>query len=374
MARDTTLEEPDIVSLTPDHCFRGVVLTFVLAFGAGAGLAQEPDRVRLTDKTEILGEVVAVSPTDVEIRDARTAEPARVTIDRIAAVEFGGEPEGLRTARNLLRRQDAAGALDEVGAIAQVELDGASDNVLADVAFIKAAATARLATTSGTGLDSGALALRGFLAAHARSHQAFRAHELLGDLLVRAGTFDEAAAAYAALEQGPPALKVRAALAKAGALVAQKKYPEAEREYAAAAALPIAPDDRAAARQQREAQAGRARCLSRQGKAADAIDLVHGLLREADPDDREHLGRAYAVLGDAYRAADKDQDALIAFLTVDLVYNTAPETHAEALYNLVQLWQKVQNPERSRAARQALESAYPESRWTKALAAAAGKG
>ena len=353
---------------------RGVVAVLLLAALTGAARGAEPDRVRLTDKTEILGEIVAVSPADVEIRDARTAEPARVTIDRIAAVEFGGEPEGLRTARNLLCRQDAAGALDEVGTIAQVELDGASDNVLADVAFIKAAATARLATTSGTGLDSGAQALRAFLAARARSHHAFQAQELLGTLLVRAGRFDEAAAAFAALAQGPPALQVRAALAKAGALVAQKKFPEAEREYASAATMPIAPGDRAAARQRREAQAGRARCLSRQGKAADAIDLIQGLLREADPDDRELLGRAYAALGDAYRAADQDQDALIAFLTVDLVYNTAPESHAEALYNLVQLWQKVQNPERSRAARQALESAYPDSRWTRALAAAAGTG
>ncbi|MFM9026100.1 MAG: hypothetical protein ACKON7_12315, partial [Planctomycetaceae bacterium] len=45
------------------------------------------------------------------------------------------------------------------------------------------------------------------------------------------GAIGRAAAAYATLEQGPPAFKVRAALAKAGALVAQQKYPEAEREY-----------------------------------------------------------------------------------------------------------------------------------------------
>lgn len=353
---------------------RRFVVTLMLGCSACAGLAQEPDRVRLSDKTEILGEIIVVGPADVEIRDARTGEPARVTIDRIAAVEFGGEPEGLRTARNLLRRRDAAGALDEVGAIAQVELDGASDNVLADVAFVKAAAAARLATTSGTGLDAAARDLRGFVAAHARSHHVFPAHELLGDLLVRAGRFDEATTAYAALERGPPALKVRAALATAGALFEQERYPEAEREFAAAAAIPLAPDDRAAARQRREAQAGRARCLARQGRAADAASLVESLIRAADPDDREHLGRAYAVLGEAYRAADREQDALIAFLTVDLVYNTASDTHAEALYNLVQLWQKAQNPERSRAARQALESAYPESRWTRALAAAAGEG
>ena len=352
----------------------GGLVALALVVGTTAGPAPAADRVRLTDATEITGEIVAIAPGDVEIRDAATGEPRRVTIDRIGVVEFGGEPEGLRTARGLLVRQDPAGALAEVGAIAQVELDGATDNVLTDVAFVKAAAAARIATTSGTGLDAGARGLREFLAAHPRSHQVFRAQESLGDLLVRAGRFDEAATAYSALEQGPPALRVRATLAKAAALVAQRKYDEAERAYAAAAAIETDPDDEAATRQKREARAGRARCLTRQGKAADAVALVEGLIREADPDDGELLARSYAVLGDAQRAAGRDQDALIAFLTVDLVYNSAADSHAEALYNLVQLWRKVQNPERSRAARQTLETAYPRSRWTRALSAAADKG
>ena len=83
------------------------------------------------------------------------------------------------------------------------------------------------------------------------------------------------------------------------------------------------------------------------------------------------LSKAYAVLGDAYRAAGKEQDALIAFLTVDLVYNTQPESHAEALFNLAQLWDKAQNPERARQAKQALEATYPDSSWTKKLAGGA---
>jgi tetratricopeptide (TPR) repeat protein len=116
---------------------------------------------------------------------------------------------------------------------------------------------------------------------------------------------------------------------------------------------------------------GRARCLAQLGRAEDAITLVQSVIQQADPEDGDVLGRAYNTLGQAYLAVTgKEQDALIAFLTVDLVYNKAPENHAEALYHLVDLWEKGANPERSREARSTLETSYPGSRWTKKLSAA----
>lgn len=335
--------------------------------------AQAPDRVKLTDKTEISGRIDAIRPSGIEITDQRD-ESKSVTIDRIREVVLGDEPEALRSARGLLDRRDPAGALDELGKIEKSELDGASDRVLAEVAFVRAAATGRQATVTGTGLAEGEKALREFLQKHPQSHHVFRTSELLGDLLVRAGKFDDATAAFAALEKGPPAFRVRAAAAKAGVFYTQKKYAEADKEFQVAIKVDTDPNDEASARQKREAQAGRARCLARQGKAAEAIAIVQDVIRAAAPDDADALGRAYASLGDAFRAAGKDEDAIIAFLTVDLVYNSVADCHAEALYNLVSLWQKVQKPERSREARQALETSYPTSRWAKALAAAGGKG
>ena len=92
------------------------------------------------------------------------------------------------------------------------------------------------------------------------------------------------------------------------------------------------------------------------------------MIRQADPEDGGVLAGAYAALGQAYRAIPgREQDALIAFLTVDLVYNAAPETHAEALFHLVDLWEKAANPERARETRAMLESTYPGSQWTKKL-------
>lgn len=350
----------------------------VSALVPAAALGQADDRVKLTNKTEISGEILGLSPGDIDIRKPGDEDVTKVPIDQVVSVSFAGEPESLRNARNLLLRQDAVGALAELDKIEKVELDGASDNVLADVAYVKAAAAARRAADTGADLAAGEKGLREFLQKHPRSHHALRAQETLGDLLVRAGRFDDAAVAYAALEKGPPSSRVRAALAKAGSYYAQKKYAEAEREYDAATQTPIDPKDDASARLKREAETGLARCLSRQGKAADAVRRLQEVVRAADPTkDAELLGRVFTVLGDAYRASGKDQDAVIAFLTVDLVYNEKspnPDNHSEALYNLVQLWQKAQKPERAREARQTLETSYPDSRWTKALAAESGKG
>ena len=94
------------------------------------------------------------------------------------------------------------------------------------------------------------------------------------------------------------------------------------------------------------------------------------IIKDSEPEDKELLGRAYNILGVAYRAmGGKEQDALIQFLTVDLVYNTGPDSHAEALFNLGELWDKGSNPERAREARQNLKAAYPTSPWAAKLEA-----
>jgi tetratricopeptide (TPR) repeat protein len=349
------------------------VVCTVAPLAPATGFAQSADRVRLLPKGEVQGEITSISPNDVEVSDPRKEEPVRVTIDQIRELLFAGEPDSLRSARAMLLRQDAASALAELEKVEEGELDGASENVLAEMDFVRAAAAARMAEATGEGVDAAEQALRAFIAKRPRSHHFYSAHETLGGLLARAGKYADAVAAYAVLAKGPPAFKVRAAAAKAEMLFEQKQYAAAQREFENAAGITTDPKDEASAAQKRYAALGAARCLVRQGKAADVVPAVRGLLAQASPDDRELLARAFNALGDAYAAqGGKDQDALIAYLTVDLVYNTVPDSHAEALFNLARLWQKTQNPERSRAAKQTLEASYPDSRWNRQLAAGAG--
>jgi tetratricopeptide (TPR) repeat protein len=209
-----------------------------------------------------------------------------------------------------------------------------------------------------------------FLQKNARSHRFYEGSEILGDVQARMGKIGEAAAAYGNLERGPPALQIRAATARASLLMGQGQFPEAIKQFQAAQKIITSEDDTASVRQKLEASLGLARCLAQSGKAAEGVAVAQEVIRAAQPDEKDLLADAYTALGACQRAGGQDQDAIIAFLTVDLVYSGVPSSHAEALFNLVSLWAASNQPERSRQAAQMLATTYPKSSWTAKLAGA----
>jgi len=347
--------------------FAAVLAACGLALSPVSVCAQTADRVLTTEGT-FSGKVVAVSADGVELEE-RSGEARKVAIDKVREVQFGGEPQSLRAARSMLARGRAADAIEEVGKVEPSELDGAEQLVLDEMEFVKAAAAARGALATAADPAAAGKLVNDFLGKHPKSHHFYVMQEILGDLLARAGKLDAASAAYSQVAKGPAAFKVRAAAAKAGMLFDQKKFEEAIAEYDSA--VKIESNDDSSAAQKRNAELGKARCLSKLGRNDEAVKLVMGIVNQADPEEKDLLGRAFTVLGNAYRAAgDKDQDALISYLTVDLVYSGNSESHAEALYNLSELWERAKNPERSREARKTLEESYPGSQWAKKPAGA----
>ncbi len=339
---------------------RPLLAAVCLAATAGIGLAD--DTVTLEDGDRIRGAIVSLSPDSVEIEDRDGIQ--KFSIDQVSEVAFDGEPESLGGARGLLRRRDPAGAIDELTKIEADEIQSADPRIREEYAFLQVAAAAQAATADDGA--AAAAALKTYLDRNARSHHYYRGQEVLGDLLARLGKFADAAAAFSELDRGPTALRVRSAASKARLLMLQDKPAEAIAEFQAAAKIPTDPADAASNVQKGEAELGLARCLARTGKAAEGITVARAAIRKADPNDRNLLAAAFAALGECQRAAGgQDEDALISFLTVDLVYNSVPDRHAEALFNLIELWDASKQPERARAARQALVTTYPESPWAK---------
>jgi len=359
-------------TMTSRRAAFGLIAGIACTVCGAAAVGQSMDRVKLLDRKEVSGEIAGVSPNDVEIQDSR-GELVRVPVDRIREVWLAGEPDSLRNARGMLMRQDAAAALDELEKVTQDELDGASNLVLADMAFVRAAASGRVAAASGADVPAAEKGLRAFLQAHPTSHQSYAAMEALAALLAAGGRYDDAAATLAPLGKGPPSLRVRAAAAKGRLYYDQGKFADALREFEAAERTETDPTDTASVRQKAEATLGRARCLARTGKGAEAVAVITKLVEGAGSEDADLLALAYAALGDAHAGTDgRREDAIIAFVRVDLVYNSVPDAHAEALFNLVGLWDNARNPERSRQVRQALEVTYPDSRWARKLAQGPG--
>jgi len=337
----------------------------VLASLSGAALGQAPDRVLLNDGQGITGKVASVTPLVVDVEDVN-GETRKITVDKLREVQFGTEPQSLRSARTMLLKGRGSDARDEVAKVDKEELDGAEPLVLAEMDYVRAAAAGRAVLEAGGDMNAAIKSVGDYLAKHGKSHHVFQMQELLGDLMARSGKAEEAIAAYSVLAKGPAAMKVRGATAKAALLLSQGKVDPALAEFEAAVTL--AGNDKDNDAQRRNAELGKAKCLSLKGKHDQAVTAMSQLIKDADPEDKEFLSRAYAGLGGVYRAmGDKDQDALISYLTVDLVYNSLPESHAEALYNLGELWERGSNPERSREARQNLKSNYPASQWAQKL-------
>jgi len=83
-------------------------------------------------------------------------------------------------------------------------------------------------------------------------------------------------------------------------------------------------------------------------------------LEKADPEDAPLMARAYdiSVRRSGRRA---HQGGALAFLHVDVLYAAVPDAHAEALANLVDLWQQVHRTETRQPRREDLMERYPES-------------
>jgi hypothetical protein len=326
------------------------------------------DSVLTRDGATLRGTLVSVSPDGIDIEE-RGGKIRKVNIVDLQDLSLDGELETLRGARRLLYRRDGAGAAEEIAKIQEEDLQILDPRVREEYDFVRIASNTLAATDANVGAWE--KQLLEFLQKNSRTHHLYFASEILGDVRARQGNFAGADEAYRTLDRGPPAMRVRSASARAGLLMRQKKYAEAIREFTAAEKIPTDPSDPASSRQKLEATLGRARCLGLSGKAADGADVVQEVIRGAPPDDKNLLALAYTALGTCQRAeGGNKENAIISFLTVDLVFNGVPEAHAEALYNLVELWDATNQPERARQAGQVLGSVYPQTQWAAKLAKA----
>jgi tetratricopeptide (TPR) repeat protein len=351
------------------HLTQATLLRGVLAGAAvlvcGSLTAMGADVLRTIDGDRLTVTVTGSSRDGLTIEEREGGERL-VSTAEIVDVQFEGEPQELRTARNLLARGRAADALTELEAIDTDSANNLTDLMKAEQAYIKAAANAEAALLDPGNTDRLREAGREVLAfatAFPQSFRYFRTRELVGDLLAASGDTAKASEFYEQLAAGPPAMKIRAATARGRMLLGAGDHAGAVAAFEQAEATEAT--DAASLEQKRLASLGKARGLGLQGKGAEAIDVVNKLLNGANPEDAELLGPAYLALGDAHQAAGRLQDAAISYLTVDLVYNTNPAAHAEALAKLADVWEAMGQPERSREARGTLKATYPDTSWAR---------
>ena len=336
-----------------------ITCCLVLLVNEDQAVAQTTDQIQLTSGTRLEGQVVAASPTEVTI-DVRGSKRA-VSVSEIKQVEFAADPAELRAGRARILAGKYEAGLADLQKINPADVK--SELVKRDLQFYLAYATGKVALSSGGGKAAATQAMLAFVRAAPTSHHFFQAAELLGDLSIAQGDFGDAVKYYGAISSKAPwpEYKMSAMMSEALAMIAQGDFAGAQQKYETV--LAAKSDTKEAKRQRLFAEVGKARCLAETGAAEKGIAMIEEIIDKNDAEDKELFGRAYNALGDCLLKAGKPKDALMAYLHVDLLFYSYPEIHAEALYHLTQLWQQVENNDRSVAARKLLDQRYAGSIW-----------
>lgn len=346
-------------------------LTFSLVAGSSAGRAVAADQL-VTREGTVFGTIASIAPDAIDF-DGTSGGRQKISVADIVMVQFGDEPRAVTDAKRLLLEDDYAAALAALAGVETADLDEAVVAIRAEGDYVRAAATAGQALATGTELPAAQRLVDGFLGRYSRTIHRYAMLELAGRLALAAGEVEAAIARYQELAAGPPAVAIRAARLEGDALLGAGRPQEATAAFQRA--LAIRAGDTASQREKWAAELGSAGSLIEQQRPVEAVAAIRQVLAAAEAPasgDRQAerlIAAGYGLLGKACLAADQQQDALVAYLTIDLVYSGDPALHAEALAHLVELWREGGYPQRAAEARRRLEQQYPASRWAAALSA-----
>lgn len=320
------------------------------------------DKVKLARGSES-GEVAEMTPLEVTVKRG-TADDRKVSVNQIKSIAFEGEPTELPQVRVNLTNGAFAKAQQTLEKVDASQIQ--REFIKQDLEFYQACVAAKLAQTgSGEVLDAGRK-LNAFVKAYPNNYHFLEASELMGDLLMMSGRFENAEKQYGELAKTPwPDYKMRAAVAIGRSLQAQNKHTEAIQQFDGALAVN---DPSPEARTPKlAATLGKAVSLAETGKLDEGVAAIEKVIQDADPQQKDLHARAYNSLGACYEKATRTKEALFAYLHVDVLYSTLPDAHAEALFHLTSLWKAIGEEERSRESHDLLVQRYPNSRWAKQL-------
>jgi tetratricopeptide (TPR) repeat protein len=328
---------------------------WLAAVSAGAAL----DSIK-TKSGGVPGKIIRADPLNVEIEQISGSEPKEIPVNQIDVIFYSEEPTLLKNAKSNILNGRYEEALNQ---LSNIKTDVITRKELReDLDFYTALSSAQLAI-GGTGkiADAGR-SMIAFIKNYPDSYHYFQACEIVGDLLAANRSFAQAEEYYAKLAKAPwPDYQMRAGAAAGRAILAQGKNPQALEAFEKVIAA--RGDDALSQVQRRAATLGKAAALVALKKNDEAVKLLDSFLDQADPEDAAAMARAYNILGNALRRQGKTKESVLAFLHVDLLYSSLPDAHAEALYNLAELWDELHKTDRAARARQVLRQQYKNSPW-----------
>jgi hypothetical protein len=312
------------------------------------------------------GKITGGTKTEVTVKP--TGEAVAVPANDIVSVEWDDATADLKLGLS----DENGGRFDSALArITKSKSDSSSAGELLklEFEFLIARITARQAIADPAKRGDAVKLLEAFLKSGSNHFRFYEAVNWLGQVQLAAQDYAAARKTFETLAQSPwNDVKLSAQIANGRILMGENKPDEAAKVFdAAIAAAGDSPADKA---RRYEAMLGKARALISQSRHDAALADLDEVTTKAPVNDTPVQAEAYVLQGNALAALNRNKEAVLAYLHVDILFPRESAYHAESLYHMARLWKTVQAPERGLDAEAKLQSAYPNSEWTKRLSAA----
>lgn len=330
---------------------RGSLAMALLLVGLRVGTAAEQVK-RLSGKPQS-GEVQEISLDGIKIKVG--AKVVNVESLDAISVTYAGQPALLTK----VMKEFADGKFDEVLKQEEALAKETSKEpaVLAEQAFYPAAAAAKLAQAGQGDVEAARTKLKAFLDKHADSYRAAQVYKLLAEL---SGQLQDHAAASG---YGQQLAKLKSPLARRAGMLIQaqaaiaRDQPDAARKWVEELKDSL---ENADAVTKVRVQLVSAACDIAENRASEVVVDLQKMLAELPADQPRLHAEAYNLLGLAQEKSGNMQDAALAYLHTELLYFQDPQLHAQALKQLVSIWEQLNLPHYAAEAQATLRERYPQ--------------
>ncbi len=309
-----------------------------------------------------IGKIQEISALSVTF-DGRSG-PEKIPVWEIEKLAAGNEPSEVEKARDRIedsRFDEALELLDRVKLGGNPITDG-------EVGFYRALAMTEMAFSGGSvsAVDAGG-EMNKFLKANTNSHHIVPATEMMGRLAMADGKLDFARQQFESLTKSQwPEYVARGYFMSGESLMRQDRFPEAAAAFEKLLALPANDDMTQRYKQLGQCQKAKVAAMTG-GDTAASIKTLEAIIKQENPDDKELFAYAYNALGSCYLKSNDLAEAQEKFLFTHLLFDTESNPHAEAVYQLANIWTKQKQTDRAAEVRQILKTRYRNTWWSSQL-------
>ena len=265
--------------------------------------------------------------------------------EQILWLQYDDEPLSLSAARVEIQVGNYEDALEKLGAIEEEIKEPA---IQQELEWNRAYATLQSALADSGKLESAAAVMKTFVEAYPDHYRFYEGNALLADAAAALGRAPAAEKYYTALTGAKSAsYQARGKVGLANLALDANELDKAKSLFSEVADMAELDGQLAGFDARAAAQIGLARVLSKQGDLDGALASLNALLDATPNSATRRQAIIYNALGDVYAAAKKPEEAIVAYLHVDLLYPAARGERVKALKALVGLWREIGRTDRA---------------------------